>query len=138
MKKLLWLLAFVVVATALKDVVGYFGPMAAAFRAYRDEAEALARDRGKTGEFRDIDGHIVDVSYHLEAAEPAGDGEVRLTVMEAVQFQRMSEMKPFGNRRVAKTRQYVLMRQDGRGWVVSGIEADATEVVELAEVEVDN
>lgn len=138
MKKLLWLFALVVVATVLKDVVGYFGPMAAAFRAYRDEAETLARDRGKTGAFRDIDGHVVDVSYHLEAAEPAGNGEVRLTVMEAVQFQRMSEMKPFGNRRVAKTRQYVLMHQGPSGWVVSGIEADATEVVELAEVEVGN
>ncbi len=134
MKKLLWLLAFVVMATAVKDIVGYFGPMAAAFRAYRDEAETLELARAKAKSFGDIEGYIVDASYHLDTAEPAGDNEVRLTVVEAIQFQRMSEMKPFGNRRVAQTRQYVLMRHvDGR-WVLSHIEEDATEVVELSQV----
>ena len=135
MKKLLWLLAFVVIVTALRDVVGYFGPMAQAFRNYRDEATALALDRGKSKAFRNIDGHIVDVSYHLETAEPVADGEVRLTVREAIQFQRVSEMKPFGNRRVAVTRQYVSMRRVDERWVVSGIEEDATEITELSEVD---
>ena len=135
MKKLLLFLAFVIVVTALRDVVGYFGPMAEAYRSYRDEAKALAIDRGKTQSFRDIEGHIVDVSYHLETAEPVGDDEVRLTVREAIQFQKVSEMKPFGNRRVALTRQYVLMRRvDGR-WVVSHIEEDATEITELTELD---
>ncbi len=121
--------------TALGDVVGYFGPMAEAYRSYRDEAKALAIDRGKTQSFRDIEGHIVDVSYHLETAEPVGDDEVRLTVREAIRFQKVSEMKPFGNRRVALTRQYVLMRRvDGR-WVVSHIEEDATEITELTELD---
>lgn len=133
LKKLLLLLAFVVVVTALRDVVGYFGPMAEAFRSYRDEATASALARGKSKAFGDVDGHIVDVSYHLETAEPIGEGEVRLTVREAIQFQRMSEMKPFGNRRVAVTRQYVSMRRvDGR-WVVAKVEADATELTELSE-----
>ena len=131
MKKLLLFLAFVVVVTALRDVVGYFGPMAEAYRSYRDEATALALDRGKTRSFRDIEGHIVDVSYHLETAEPIGDDEVRLTVREAIQFQKVSEMKPFGNRRVAVTRQYVLMRRVDRRWVMSHIEEDATEITEL-------
>ncbi len=137
MKKLLLFLAFVIVVTALRDVVGYFGPMAEAYRSYRDEAKALVIDRGKTQSFRDIEGHIVDVSYHLETAEPLGDDEVRLTVREAIQFQKVSEMKPFGNRRVALTRQYVLMRRvDGR-WVVSHIEEDATEITELTELDID-
>ncbi len=134
MKKLLLFLAFVIVVTALRDVVGYFGPMAEAYRSYRDEAKALALDRGKTHSFRTIEGHIVDVSYRLETAEPVGDDEVRLTVREAIQFRKVSEMKPFGNRRVALTRQYVLMRRaDGR-WVVSHIEEDATEITELADI----
>ncbi len=135
MKKLLLFLAFVVVVTALRDVVGYFGPMAEAYRSYRDEATALALDRGKTRSFRDIEGHIVDVSYHLETAEPIGDDEVRLTVREAIQFQKVSEMKPFGNRRVAVTRQYVLMRRVDRRWVMSPIEEDATELTELTEID---
>ena len=134
MKKLLLLLAFVVVVTALRDVIGYFGPMAQAFRTYRGEATALALDRGKTKRFRDIEGHLVDVSYHLESAEPVGDGEVRLTVTEAIQFQRGSEMKPFGNRRVAVTRQYVLMRRVDDAWVVANIEEDTTEINDLSEV----
>ena len=135
MKKLLLFLAFVVVVTALRDVVGYFGPMAEAYRSYRDEATALALDRGKTRSFRDIEGHIVDVSYHLETAEPIGDDEVRLAVREAIQFQKVSEMKPFGNRRVAVTRQYVLMRRVDRRWVMSHIEEDATEITELTELD---
>ena len=134
MKKLLLLLAFVVVVTALRDVVGYFGPMAEAFRSYREEATVVALARGKSKSFRDIDGHIVDVSYHLETAEHVGDGEVRLTVREAIQFQRVSEMKPFGNRRVAVTRQYVLMRRVDDRWVVSNIEEDSTAITELNEV----
>jgi hypothetical protein len=134
LKKLLLLLAFVIVVTALRDVIGYFGPMAEAYRTYRDEATAVALDRGKSRSFRDIEGHIVDVSYHLETAEPTGDGEVRLTVREAVQFQRGSEMKPFGNRRVAVTRQYVSMKRVEGRWVVSHIEEDPTEVNELSQV----
>ena len=130
MKKLLLLFAFVVVVTALRDVVGYFGPMASAYRTYRDEAEALARDRGKTKSFRDIEGNIVD------GAEPVGEGQVLLTVVEAIQFQKVSEMKPFGNRRVAQTRQRVLMRRVDGGWVVSEIEEEATEITELAEIDV--
>ena len=117
--------------TALRDVVGYFGPMTEAYRSYRDDAKALVLDRVKTKSFRDIEGHIVDVSYHLETAEPVGDDEVRLTVRETIQFQKVSEMKPFGNRRVALTRQYILMRRvDGR-WVVSQIEEDAVEITEF-------
>ena len=135
MKKLLLFLAFVVVVTALRDVVGYFGPMAEAYRSYRDEATALTLDRGKARSFRNIEGHIVDVSYHLETAEPVGDDQVLLTVREAIRFQKVSEMKPFGNRRVAVTRQYVsMMRVDGR-WVVSHIEEDATEITELNEID---
>lgn len=131
MKKLLLFLAFVVVVTALRDVVGYFGPMAEAYRSYRDDATALALDRGKLRSFRHIEGHIVDVSYHLETAEPTGDDQVRLIVREAIQFRKGSEMVPFGNRRVAVTRQYVSMSRVGGHWVVSNIEEDATEITEL-------
>jgi len=134
LKKLLLFLAFVILVTALRDVVGYFGPMAEAYRNYRDEATALTLDRGKTRSFRNIEGYIVDVSYHLETAERVGDGKVRLTVREAIQFQKASEMKPFGNRRVAVTRQYVSMsRVDGR-WMISHIEEDATKITELSEI----
>ena len=134
MKKLLLFLAFVIVVTALRDVVGYFGPMAGAYRSYRDEATALALDRGKTRSFRDIEGHIVDVSYHLETAELVGD-EVRLTVREAIRFQKVTELKPFGNRRVAVTRQYVSMSRVNGRWVVSHIEQDSTAITELYEVD---
>jgi hypothetical protein len=128
LKKLLLFLAFVVVVTALRDIVGYFGPMAGAYRSYRDEAATLALDRGKLRSFRHIEGHIVGVSYHLVTAEPTGEDQVRLTVREAIQFRKGSEMVPFGNRRVAVTLQYVSMsRVDGR-WVVSQIEEDATEI----------
>ena len=55
-------------------------------------------------------------------------------MLEAVHFQKSSEMRAFGNRRVAQTRQYVLMiRIDGE-WLLSQLEEDATEVVELSDV----
>ena len=60
------------IATALKDVVGYFGPMAAAFRAYRDEAEALDFSSAKSKSFGDIEGHIVDATYHLDDGGAGG------------------------------------------------------------------
>lgn len=138
LKKLLWLLALMVVATAMRDVVRYFGPMAAAYRNYRDEATAATLARGKTKAFRDIEGHIIDVSYHLESAEPAGEDQVRLVVVEAIQFQKVSEMGPFGNRRVARTRQHVTMSHVDGAWIVSHVEQDATEVGDLSEIDFDD
>ena len=134
MKKLLWLFILFVAATAVREAVDYFGPMATAFRAYREEAHALALERGKKRSFRDIEGNIVDVSHQLESVERAGEDRVRLVVLEAVHFQKASERGAFGNRRVAQTRQYVLMAHIGDAWFISQIEEDATEVVELAEV----
>ena len=133
MKKLLWLFVFFAAATAVREGIDYFGPIAAAFRAYRDEAHAQALARGKKS-FRDIAGNIVKVSHMLESSERSAEDEVKLVVLEAVHFQKSSEMRAFGNRRVAQTRQYVLMiRIDGE-WLLSQLEEDATEVVELSDV----
>ena len=134
MKKLLWLFIFFAAATAVREGIDYFGPIAAAFRAYRDEAHAQALARGKKKSFRDIAGNIVKVSHMLESSERSAEDEVKLVVLEAVHFQKSSEMRAFGNRRVAQTRQYVLMiRIDGE-WLLSQREEDATEVVELSDV----
>ncbi|TDI48310.1 MAG: hypothetical protein E2P02_00875 [Acidobacteria bacterium] len=134
MKKLLWLFIIFASATAVREVVDYFGPMAEAFRAYRDEAHKQALELGKKKSFRHIEGNIVAVSHKLESSERAAEDKVNLVVLEAVHFQKSSERGAFGNRRVAQTRQYVLMiRIDGK-WLLSRLEEDATEVVELSDV----
>ncbi len=134
MKKLLWLFIIFAAATAVREAVEYFGPMAAAFRAYRDEAHAQALERGKKKSFRDIEGNIVRVSHKLESSERSAEDKVRLVVLEAVHFQKSSERRAFGNRRVAQTRQYVLMTRIDGEWLISQLEEDATEIVELSEV----
>ena len=134
MKKLLWLFVIFAAATAVREAVDYFGPMAAAFRAYREEAHKQALERGKKKSFRHIEGNIVKVSHKLESSERPDEDTVRLVVLEAVHFQKSSERGSFGNRRVAQTRQYVLMvRIDGE-WLVSHLEEDATMVVNLSEI----
>ena len=134
MKKLLWLFVIFAAATAVREAVDYFGPMAAAFRAYREEAHKQALERGKKKSFRHIEGNIVKVSHKLESSERPDEDTVRLVVLEAVHFQKSSERGAFGNRRVAQTRQYVLMvRIDGE-WLLSQLEEDATMVVNLSEI----
>ena len=56
MKKFLWLFIFFTAATAVREAVDYFETMAAAFRAYRDEAKAQALEQDKKKAFRDIAG----------------------------------------------------------------------------------
>lgn len=137
--KWLWALLFLfVLATAIKEGWDHFGPMAQAFRAYREEAEPLARSLRNDPRFRDVEGHIIHVSYQLESAERTDGGAVRIVVVESVHFQRVSESGPFGNRRVAKTRQRVLMSRKGSDWAVSRIEEDATEITELATIDVED
>jgi hypothetical protein len=139
MKKLVWVLAFFVVATALKQTYEYFSPMAEAYRAYREEARNVALGRENDPAFRDIEGNIVDVVYRLVSAEPAGDGHVRLVVTEAIHFQRFSESRPFGNRRVAETRRNIVMAKVSGRWTVTELTEDATKVRELsAAVEVED
>lgn len=134
MRKLLLLFVLFVAATAVREAIDYLGPMAKAYRTYRDEAHTQTLAHGKKRSFRDIEGNIVDVSYQLESAERTAEDRVRLVVLEAVQFQRSSERRAFGNRRVAQTRQYVLMTRVDGEWLISQLEQDATEVVDLAEV----
>jgi hypothetical protein len=132
MKKLWWLLALFALATGVKEAFDHFGPMAQAFRAYRAEAE----DRVAANDLRfaSIEGDLIDVRYRLESADRDPDGTVRLVVMQALHFQKFSESGPFGNRRVAQTRQRVAMRSiDGR-WVISDLREEATEVTELSTV----
>lgn len=134
MKKLLLVLGFAVLVAALRDVVGYFGPMAEAYRSYRDEARAATLAAGKGQRFRDVEGNIVDVRYHLETAEPTDDDEVRLVVLETIHFQNFSEIGAL-NRRVAQTRQYVSMKLMDGQWVVTHVEQDATELSDLSDME---
>lgn len=137
MKKLWWLVALFALATAVREGLDYFGPMARAYRAYCDEAEAQVRARPGDARFQGVEGGIVDVGYRLESAEREENGTVLLVVVEAVHFQKFSESGPFGNRRVAQTRQHVEMSfVDGR-WVVSDLREEATEVKDLSSVAAD-
>ncbi|MGH9321409.1 MAG: hypothetical protein ACRD21_07180 [Vicinamibacteria bacterium] len=133
-KKLWWLLASFVVATAVREGLDYFGPMAQAFRAYRTEAEAYVRGQRDDPRFESIEGSVIEVGYRLESAEREEDGGIRLVVVEAVQFQKFSESGPFGNRRVAQTRQHVVMRSVDERWVLSDLREETTEVTELGSV----
>lgn len=135
LKTLLWLLALFVVATAVKETYDFFNPMAEAYRAYREQAGERARGRENDPVFRNIEGNIVDVVYRLESAEPAGDGRVRLVVVESIHFQKFSESGPFGNRRVAQTRQHVVMTSSSGQWVIGELNEDVTEVRELGEMD---
>ncbi len=134
MKKLWWLVALFALATAVREGFDYFGPMARAYRAYCDEKEAEVRARRGDPRFQGIEGQMVEVAYRLESAERREDGSVLLRVVEAVHFQKFSESGPFGNRRVAQTRQHVEMSEiDGR-WVVKSLREETTEVQELSSV----
>jgi hypothetical protein len=137
-KWLIGLLALFVLATAIQSGWDHFGPMAQAFRAYREQAEPEVRSRRNDPRFRDVEGHIINVSYELESAERTDDGAVRLVVLEAVHFQKVSESGPFGNRRVAKTRKRVLMVRSNSEWTSSRVEEESTEVTELGALELQN
>jgi hypothetical protein len=130
MKKLLWLLAMFVVATAIRESYEFFGPLAQAYRAYREEARAQLLTRRDDARFGSIEGSVVEVTYSLESAEHQPDGSVRIVVLEAVQFRSASDPGPL-NRRVAKTRQRVVMRRFEGRWVVSELMEDETEVTEI-------
>jgi hypothetical protein len=134
MKKLWWLLALFAFATAVREGLDYFGPMARAYRAYVDEASAQARSRRGDARFAEIEGAVTDVGYRLESAERGEDGTVLLVVVEAVHFQKSSESGPFGNRRVAQTRQHVEMSEVEGRWVVTDLRQEATEVRDLSSV----
>lgn len=135
MKKLWWLLAIFVAATAVKEGFDHLGPIAEAYRAYRESAAAEARTKLGEPRFRDIEGSLIDVDYRLESGEREGDGRVRLVVVESLRFQKLSESGPFGNRRVAQTRQSVLMSLVGGKWVVSELVEEPTLVQSLDEIE---
>ena len=137
MKKLWWLLALFALATAVREGIDYFGPMARAYRAYVEEASALVRSRRAEQRFQRIEGAITDVSYKLESAERREDGSVLLVVLEAVHFQKFSESGPFGNRRVAQTRQHVTMSDVDGEWAVADLREEQTEVKDLAAVAAD-
>lgn len=134
MKKLWWLLALFIIATAVKDGLDRLGPVAEAYRVYREQATAGAVAKSAEPPFRDIEGSFHDVTYTLESGELQSDGRVKLVVVEAIQFQKLSESGPFGNRRIAQTRQTVLMAQVNGEWVVSELAEEATEVRSLDSV----
>lgn len=135
MKKLWWLLAIFIAATAVKDGLDYFGPIAEAYRAYREVAIAEAGSKRDDPRFSGIEGNLVDIDYRLESGEKEGDGRVRLVVVESLRFQKLSESGPFGNRRVAQTRQNVLMTLVKGEWIVSELVEQAPEVRSLDDVE---
>jgi hypothetical protein len=130
MKKLGWLLAIFVVATAVREGYDYFGPLAQAYRTYREEARAQILSRKDDARFGSIEGSVIDVSYSLESAEHLSDGSVRIVVLEAVRFRKGTDPGPLGDRWVAKTRQRVVMRRAEGRWVVSDLVEDETEVTD--------
>ncbi len=136
-KKLWWVVALFALATAIREGINYFGPMASAYRTYVDESTARARARKGEARFTGIEGDIIDVGYSLESAERRDDGTVLLIVLEAIHFQKFSEQGPFGNRRVAQTRQHVEMSQVEGRWVTSDLREEATEVKDLSSVAAD-
>jgi hypothetical protein len=136
-KKLWWIVALFAIATAVREGIDYFGPMARAYRAYREEAESQVRSHRGDIRFQGIEGQIVDIGYRLESAERQEDGSVRLVVVEAVHFQKFSESGPFGNRRIAQTRQHVEMRTVEGRWVMSDLREETTEVKDLSSVAAD-
>jgi hypothetical protein len=133
-KKLCWLVALFALATAVREGLDYFGPMARAYRAYVDQASSQVRAQRGDARFQDIEGNIIDVGYRLESAARRDDASVLLVVIEAVHFQKYSESGPFGNRRVAQTRQHVEMSQVEGRWVVSDVREETTEVKDLSAV----
>jgi hypothetical protein len=134
MKALWWLLALFAIATLAREGFDYFGPMARAYRAYVDEARTETLSRPKGAGLPDIEGSIVEVLYRLESADRGEDGSVRLVVVESIHFQKFSESGPFGNRRIAETRQHVEMREIEGRWVTTGLREDATRVKDLRDV----
>ena len=137
MKKLVWLVVLFALGTAIREGVDYFGPMARAYRAYVEESKADSRGRKSDPRFKGIEGDVIDVGYSLESAERREDGRVALVVLEAVHFQKFSEQGPFGNRRVAQTRQHVEMIQTDGRWEISGLREEATVVKDLSSVAAD-
>jgi hypothetical protein len=133
-KKLWWLVALFALATAVREGLDYFGPMARAYRAYVDQASSRVRAQRGDARFQNIEGNIIDVGYRLESAERRDDASVLLVVIEAVHFQTYSESGPFGNRRIAQTRQYVEMSQVEGRWMVSDVREETTEVKDLSAV----
>jgi hypothetical protein len=134
LKKLWWLVALFALATAVREGIDYFGPMASAYRAYVDESKAQARLKKADARFKGIEGDVIDVGYSLESAERQEDGRISLVVIEAVHFQKFSEQGPFGNRRVAQTRQHVEMRKVDDRWVMSDRREETTVVKDLSAV----
>lgn len=135
MKKLWWLLAIFIAATAVKEGLDHLGPIAEAYRAYRETASAGAGAKQHDPRFRDIEGSLIRANYQLESGESLGDGRVRLWVVESLQFQKFSESGPFGNRRVARTRQSVLMSLVEGKWVVTELVEQDPEVQSLDQIE---
>jgi hypothetical protein len=136
-RKLWWLVALFALATAVREGIDYFGPMARAYRTYVDEAKAQVRGRRGDARFQGIEGEIMDVGYRLESAERRDDGTILLVVVEAVHFQKFSESGPFGNRRVAQTRQHVELSQHEGRWMVTDFREETTEVKDLSSVAAD-
>jgi len=130
MKKLGCFLAAFVLATAIHEGYQYFGPLAQAYRSYREEARAQVLSRRDDARFGSIEGSVLDVSYFLESAEHQSDGTIRIVVVESVQFQKATASGPFGDRSVAKTRQRVVMKQSEGRWVVSDLTEEETEVTD--------
>jgi hypothetical protein len=131
MKALWWLVALFAIATLAREGYDYFGPMARAYRAYVDEARKDTLSRPKGAGIQEIEGSIVEVLYRLESADRGDDGSVHLVVVEAIHLQKFSESGPFGNRRVAETRQHVEMREIEDRWVTTGLREEATQVKDL-------
>jgi hypothetical protein len=134
LKKLVWLVLLFAIGTAIREGIDYFGPLASAYRAYVEESKAHSRERQSEARFKGIEGNIIDVGYSLESAERRGEGLVALVVLESVHFQKASEQGPFGNRRVAQTRQHVEMIRIDDRWQIAELREETTVVKDLSSV----
>ena len=126
MKKLFFVL---VLLTLANELFQFLGPRQAAFRAY--ESQAGPQQLESIHDL--IDGRLLDIRYHLISVESVSEDELRLVVNRAVQFDDSGHLIAIGGRKIAKTRQHVLMRRVNDEWKISVVEEDATEVTELSE-----
>jgi hypothetical protein len=125
---LLWLMVFMSIGRGVADFVdARFG----ALRAYQDQATAIAKALRHKPPFEEIPGHIVNVSYRLLSIECEDPYELRIAAVQSVHFQKGSQLGNLVGRKIAQTRQDVLMIKNGDQWEISELEQGVTEVTDF-------
>jgi hypothetical protein len=128
-----FVLVLYILACIGRDLYDHFSSRNDAFRAYQEEATRLVKSRRHDPTFESVEGYIADVLYRLESLEHEAEDKIRLVAIQAVHFQRSGVINSWVGRKVAKTRQRVLMTRDRGTWRISELEEDLTEVSNLGD-----